>query len=173
MNNPSRNNYLQAEVLTASPQKLQLMLIEAAIRNVRQGKDAIESGQSDSASGPLRKAQDIVGQILSGLRSEHDLELVGKVASIYVFVLRTLAEGMLAGDAQRLASVLHVLQEERTTWKQLCDQLGESAGPRTKLSGPHRQQVLKSLPTTHAGATAPSGGGEDDVNPHGRFSLEA
>ncbi|MDA7977983.1 MAG: flagellar protein FliS [Pirellulales bacterium] len=174
MSHSSRDDYLKAEVLTASPQKLQLMLIEAAIRNVRQGYQALQDGNADAAKQPLLKAQDIVGQILSGLRSEHAPDLAGKVAAIYVFVLRALVEGMIDGVPEKLAGVLRVLEEERTTWAQLCEQLGAEPSQHSTLSGPHRQQVLNSIPAhgIQAGENAHITG--DDVSTsQGSFNLEA
>ncbi len=170
MNQSSRDDYLRAEVLTASPQKLQLMLIQAAIRNVRQGQDALRQGDREAASRTLLKAQDIVGQILAGLRSEHDPELVGKVAAIYVFLLRTLVEAMLESDVERLTDVLRILDEERLTWTQVCEQLGKSESATSTLSGPHRQQVLNSMPVE----VSPGANSALDSTENGeRFNLEA
>lgn len=170
MNQSSRDDYLKAEVLTASPQKLQLMMIQAAIRNVRQGLEALQRGERELTNERLLKAQDIIGQILTGLRSEHDPELVGKVAAIYVYLLRTLVEGMLESDAKRLIDVLRILEEERETWTQLCEQLGKSTATKSTLSGPHRQQVLNSLPKATPALAKEE---YDGPPPSDRFNLEA
>ena len=120
----ARHNYLQAEVQTATPQKLQLMLIEAAIKNIHRTKKAWEDERFEAAFDSLSLAQDIVAEILSSLDKEGNPELAGKLASIYVFIFKCLTEGGLAHDPQKLDDALRVLNSERETWRQVCDKFG-------------------------------------------------
>jgi flagellar protein FliS len=91
MQNLARQNYLQAEVHTATPQKLQLMLVEAAIKNIHRTKKAWEEEKFEVGLDSLSLAQDIVAEILSSLDKEGNPDLAGKIASIYVFIFRCLA----------------------------------------------------------------------------------
>ena len=122
-----RDNYLQTEVMTAAPQKLQLMLIEAAIR---QGKQALNLWQQadaetdDRIGDTLVRCQQIVTELLCGLNPEQDRELVRRVASIYLFVFRSLTEAHLQRDQQKLVDALEVLEVERETWREVCQKLG-------------------------------------------------
>lgn len=127
-----KDNYLETEVMTAAPQKLQLMLIEAAIR---QGKRARElwnearDNQDDPAGDALIRCQQIVTELLCGLNPEQDKELVRRVASIYLFVFRSLTEAHLERDEQKLADALEVLEVERETWREVCQKLGTERQP--------------------------------------------
>lgn len=127
-----KDTYLETEVMTAAPQKLQLMLIEAAIR---QGKRARElwnearDDQDDSAGDALIRCQQIVTELLCGLNPEQDKELVRRVASIYLFVFRSLTEAHLQRDEQKLADALEVLEVERETWREVCQKLGGKCQP--------------------------------------------
>ena len=122
----ARQNYLQAEVQTATPQKLQLMLVEAAIKNVHRAKKAWEEERFEAGFDSLSLAQDIVAEILSSLDKEGNPELAGKLASIYVFIFRCLAEGGMTHDPQKLDDALRILNSERETWRQVCEKFGTS-----------------------------------------------
>jgi flagellar protein FliS len=126
MQNLARQNYLQAEVQTATPQKLQLMLVEAAIKNVHRTKKAWEEERFEAGFDSLSLAQDIVAEILSSVDKEGSPELAGKIASIYVFIFRCLAEGGMTHDAQKLDDALRILNSERETWRQVCEKFGTS-----------------------------------------------
>lgn len=140
MTHSSREDYLKAEVLTASPQKLQLMLIQAAARQVRQAMSAYDREDQSAAAEALLKAQDIIGEILGGLKRDVAPELTGKVAAVYVFVLRSLVVATLQHDRELLPDVLRILEEEQTTWRQVCDELGERSVPALPAAPPHLQE---------------------------------
>ena len=122
--NLARQNYLQAEVQTATPQKLQLMLVEAVIKNVHRTKKAWEEERFEAAFDSLALAQDIVAEILSSLDKEGSPELAGKLAAIYMFIFRCLTEGGMTHDQQKLDDALRVLNSERETWRQVCEKFG-------------------------------------------------
>ena len=122
----ARQNYLQAEVQTATPQKLQLMLIEAAIKNVHRTKRAWEEEKFEAACDSLSLAQDIVAEILSSVDKEGSPELAGKIASIYVFIFRRLSEAGMTHDQEKLDEALRVLNSERETWRQVCEKFGST-----------------------------------------------
>ena len=122
----ARTNYLQAEVQTATPQKLQLMLVEAAIKNIHRTKKAWEEERFEAGFDSLSLAQDIVTEILSSVDKEGNPDLAGKIASIYVFIFRCLSEGGMTHDPQKLDDALRVLHSERETWRQVCEKFGSS-----------------------------------------------
>jgi len=120
----ARQNYLQAEVQTATPQKLQLLLVEAAIKNIHRAKKAWAEEKFEAGFDSLALAQDIVAEILSSLDKEGNPDLAGKIASIYVFIFRCLAEGGMTHDPLKLDDALRVLNSERETWRQVCEKFG-------------------------------------------------
>jgi flagellar protein FliS len=120
----ARDTYLMTEVTTATPQKLQLMLIEASIRFARQAVLHWEQGNDEQAGEAIIRCQEIVAQILGGLRQDRDPPLVRRVAGIYAFIFRRLAQAHLQKDRQAVGDVLRVLDIERETWKAVCEQLG-------------------------------------------------
>ena len=89
MNSDSLNSYLEAQVLTATPQKQRLMLIEGAMRFMRQAVQAWEDDQYEQASAALSSSRKIVAELISSIRIQEG-ELTQRVAAIYVFVFQTI-----------------------------------------------------------------------------------
>jgi flagellar protein FliS len=130
----ARQNYLQAEVHTATPQKLQLMLIEAAIKNIHRTKQAWNDLRYDDGIETLSRAQDIIAEILCSLDKDRSPEIAPKLASIYLFIFRRLAESGMSHDEQKLEDALRVLNSERETWRLVCEKFGSTVG-QTSASG--------------------------------------
>lgn len=120
-------NYLATEVHTATPQKLQLMLIDGALRFGQKGRALWHSGQGDAAGEAIIRCQQIVAQLLAGLNRDGQPELARKISSVYLFVLNSLIAAYVNRDEQKLDDALTVLAEERITWQALCQQLGARA----------------------------------------------
>ena len=123
MSTTSPGSYIETEVMTASPQKLQLMMIEAAIRFARRAKLHWEAGNDEEACEVLIRAQRVMGELLGGLNREASPQLVGKIASVYVFVFRNLMEAALERDVQKVDDAIKVLEAEQETWRQVCQKL--------------------------------------------------
>lgn len=124
MSQSVRENYLMTDVMTATPQKLQLMLIEAAIRAGEQTRQLWKNEKLDEACETMIKCQRLVTELLCGLNPEVNRELVRKAAGVYLFVFRRLSEAQLNRSDESLLEALSVLEIERETWRQVCDQLG-------------------------------------------------
>ena len=170
MNTLAKQSYLQAEVQTATPQKVRLMLIEAAMKNIHRTKKAWEEERFEAGFDSLALSQDIVAELLSSLDKESNPDLAGKIASIYVFVFRCLSEGGMTHDQQKLDDALRVLTSERETWRQVCEKFGSNTsggGASTKLdlSSDSSAKILVSSPKSPSGiATASFGKPKDSGN---------
>ena len=124
MNSLVREEYLSQEVFTAPPQKLQLMLVDAAIRFGERAKKYWELGQHDAAFDALIRCQNIMAELLRGLMPSRETELAQRLAGVYVFIYRGFIEAARSRDAASLADALRVLEIERETWRQVCEKLG-------------------------------------------------
>jgi flagellar protein FliS len=140
MSQAGPKSYLQTEVLTAPPQKLHLMLIEGAIRSIERARQHWQEGDDEAACENLIRGQQIMTELLGGLDDKAAPALARKVAGVYLFVFRRLAEANLARDPARLADAQQVLEVERETWRLLCEKLGSGnegeAPPETPLAPP-------------------------------------
>jgi flagellar protein FliS len=142
------SSYLESKVLTAPAQRLQLMLIEGAIRFARQAEDAMRVGDRMAASSALLRTIDIVGELLAAARA-NKTDLNTKVADLYWFLFRRVTEAKINFDAVALAESIKLLEYERETWQLLCDKLssanqGAPAAPHGHAFGPGRGIGMKS-----------------------------
>ncbi len=119
------SQYLESKVLTASPHRLHLMLIEGAIRVGRQAEQELCAGKNAAATARLMRMLDIVGELLVGVRQTRS-ETNDKLAALYWFVFRRVSEATINADAAALTEVMRILEFERETWQAVCDKLAAS-----------------------------------------------
>ena len=119
-----QKTYIEREVATATPQKIQLLLIEAAIKNIHRVKRFWETDDPEGAFQSLTRIQDIVTEILSSLDMKGSPEIAQSLAAIYVFIFRKIVAVRGAEDADSLDDALKVLMAERQSWKEICEKFG-------------------------------------------------
>lgn len=129
MHGSARDRYLETEVMTASPQKLQLMLIDAAIRSIEHARRHWRAKRDDEASESLIRAQQIITELLSGLNHEVLPDLTKRVAAVYLFAFRRLIEANSHRDEGKLDEALRALEPQREAWEGVCEQLGSTRTP--------------------------------------------
>lgn len=170
----TQDSYLTTEVMTATPQKLQLLLLEAALRFAERARLHWKAAESEQACEALIRSQEIVAYILGGLNSESNPELTKKVAGIYLFIYRSLVEANLRQDESKLNDAIRVLEIERETWRQVCESCpggGASASESFETSElPFRMPTFEtaSMPPLDLSSDPGGAGGS-----YSGFSLEA
>lgn len=194
------NSYLENEVLSATPQKLRLMLIDGAIRFARQAIAEWEAKRLDAAAQSLTRARAIVAELLAAVRRDrgeceqivdhyrHEtalsaqersrridaLQQIGRAtAGIYLFLFRELTEAGLHQNREKVMAAIGVLEVERETARLVCQQLPRA--PELDLpAGPQEitssQAALISAQQRSPGADSASG--EEGSGPP-NFSADA
>jgi flagellar protein FliS len=155
-------NYLTTETLTAPPQKLQLLLIEAAIRAARRAGRQWQAGRPEQALPALLHAQAVVAELLRGVNQQLNSALTDRVAAVYAFVFRRLAEAGYSRDEEKLADAVRLLEIERQTWQQVCQQ----------TVTPQRVDAADEIPPP-AGRATQAPVESPEPSPSGGLSLEA
>lgn len=122
--------YLRNAVMTASPEQLQLMLLDGAIRFATRGIEAIRARDIEAMFNALDRAQRIVLELTNGLRREVNPELVDQMSALYAFIFRRLVEGNLHRDVQAVEDALRILRHQRETWALLIEKLKQEAPSR-------------------------------------------
>src|SRR5262245_46891330 len=112
------HDYLATEVMTATPEKLQLMLVEAALRFGNRTRLAWREGDLEAGHEFLVKCQNVVAEMLAGLDQSSGSDLVRKVAAVYVFVYQALLAAGVNRSELKLGEAMRVLEVERDTWRQ-------------------------------------------------------
>jgi flagellar protein FliS len=155
MSNHLQHSYLESRVLTASSDRLHLMLIEGAIRFGRQAEAALERGDMEAAEGPLMRTLDVVGEMLVGVR-EMKSDLNRQIANLYLYLFRIIGEAKVHDDVTKLTEALRLLEFERETW-QLAHEKNNST-PLPPNPAPHgTPMAAKPRPSIapHFGNTSP------------------
>lgn len=139
------NQYLRTKVLTATPEQLQLMLYDGAVRFAEQARVALLQKNRDQSYTLIVRAQKIISELLSGLRHEVAPEICGKLASLYTFCYRKLIDANLHHRVEDLDEALGILRYQRETWVLLLDQLGKqkAAAAASRIDMPAPSEAME------------------------------
>src|SRR5438874_5598211 len=125
MNPQAAQNYLRTKVLTATPEQLQLMLYDGAIRFAEQARVALDKKHYDESYGLISRVQKIITELSCTLKHDIYPELCGKLASLYNYAHRKLVEANIDHKVESLDEALNVLRFQRETWAILLQELGK------------------------------------------------
>lgn len=110
------NAYLRTKVLTASPEELRLMLLDGAIKFLRQGRDGLERKDHEASYDGLSKCRNILLELMNSVRPDIAPELCSRVTGLYTFMYTRLVEAGFERDVNKADKVLEMLEFERETW---------------------------------------------------------
>ena len=163
------DSYLETQIRTATPQKLQLMLIEGALRFARETVRHWDSKDAEAAFESLNRCRRIVAEMLQNVRPEMSRP-AKRAAAVYLFLFQTLTDIQLHRERPRMAEVLKVLESERETWQIVCDEMPEA--PRW-VERPPVEQVTSRGMAAILPDFMPTGQPVGFAPPAGSLSLEA
>lgn len=125
--NPAARRYAQSQRETASPERLMVLLFEAALRNIRAGATALESGRAAESTQPLMKASDIVVELHATLDRSKAPELCDRLGEVYRFVCLRLSAAALSRDAKAAREAERVFSPIAEAFAQAVQSLGGKA----------------------------------------------
>jgi flagellar protein FliS len=139
MTSIGQDAYLRDAVLTATPEQLQLMLYDGAIRFATQAREAIQAQDIENSYNLLVKAEAIVLEMQKGLNREVAPGLTEQMSRLYAYIYRRLVEANINKDLQALDDALRILTYQRETWALLVDRVrqersGQNQTPETVAS---------------------------------------
>ncbi len=123
MNPQGAQHYLRTKVLTATPEQLQLMLYDGALRFGQQARAALDNKRYEESYTLIVRVQKIVLELMSTLKHEVAPDLCAKLASLYNFVYRRLVDANVTHEVKALDEALEILQYQRETWALLMQEL--------------------------------------------------
>jgi flagellar secretion chaperone FliS len=117
--------YRTVQTVTADPATITTMLYDGAIKAVRKARIHLEATDRVRFAAEIERASLIVGELRAAL--DLDLgEIPAKLASLYSYCLRLLAEAAL-GDGTKLDEVEKHLTRVAAAWKDAVQQLRTAA----------------------------------------------
>ena len=126
MNPQAAQNYLRTRVMTATPEQLQMMLYDGAIRFAEQAKAALEAEDYEKSYAAISRVQKILTEMSCGLKHDVLPELCEKLSALYSYVYRRLIDANVKRDAEALEEAITLLRYQRETWSLLLEQLGKA-----------------------------------------------
>jgi flagellar protein FliS len=111
----AQSAYTESAVMTASPERLVLMLYDGAIRFLRQSVAAFRGNDINRGRERLRKAEAIIDELNFSLDMTHG-EVPERLRAIYLFCKRHLLEARIANDADSMERVIALLADLRESW---------------------------------------------------------
>ena len=145
MNPQAAQNYLRTKVLTATPEQLQLMLYDGAIRFGDQARAALVAKNYEQSYNLISRVQKIITEMSCTLKRDLLPELCDKLSALYGYVYKKLIEANVKHSLAALNEALELLRYQRQTWAMLLDQLGKqkAAAAATKLDMPAPNQRME------------------------------
>ena len=103
------DRYRDAELASASPAQLVVMLFDKCLLTVRRAQAAFAAGDVAERATHICKAADMVAELRGSLDFEAGGAISTQLDALYAFVLRELFDANRRQEAARLGPVLHVL----------------------------------------------------------------
>lgn len=115
MSSYGQKNYQQNQILTASPERILIMLYDGAIRFTRQAIIGIEENKPALRREGISRAMAIVTEFANTLDHKVGGEMAENLDGLYHFMIRELTEAR-KGDVAKLRVVEGLLVDLRATW---------------------------------------------------------
>lgn len=122
------HEYLRNAVMTATPEQLQLMLYDGAIRYTRAGRAGIENDDREAAFLGFERAQRIVLEMMAGVDRNANSAIANQMIALYDFIYRRLIDANMQQDLQAADDALRILEHQRETWVLLIEKLQRENG---------------------------------------------
>lgn len=110
------NQYKEQSIETATPGELIVMLFDGAIKNIRQGMNAVTAGHIELAHNSIVKAQSIFEMLYNCL--DHNYEISESLGQLYAYIIERLVYANVHKAAEPLQEVLAYAEELRATWQE-------------------------------------------------------
>lgn len=122
--------YREAELASATPGQLVVMLFDKLLLTVRRARVAMEGGAVEERSGQILRAHDMLTELRVSLDFEAGGELARQLDALYDFALRELLEANRTRSVAKLDAVARICGELRDGFAGAVAQLqGPAAAP--------------------------------------------
>jgi len=123
--NPALNRYTQSQRTTASPERLMVLLFQAALKNIRTGASELTQGRHCEGRRALLKACDIVVELMATLDRPKAPELCDQLGDLYRFVCSRLHQAALSRDVRAAQEAERAFAPIASAFEQAVASLGQ------------------------------------------------
>lgn len=116
--NPYLNQYKKAQVQTASPEQILIMLYDGAIRFLNQAKVHMQNKDIEQSHTNIIKAQRILTEFMSSLDMDLGGEMAENLFNLYEYLHHRLVQANIKKDIEAIDEVLDHLRSLKATWEE-------------------------------------------------------
>jgi len=109
--------YREQEVTMANPAALIVMLYNACIKRLKLAQKAIEKKNYEESNANLKKAQDILSELLCSLDLKYPV--AGNLMALYEFMLREIRRINASKESEGITPLVDMLSRLRDAWVQV------------------------------------------------------
>lgn len=124
--NSNAASYKKAAILSASPERLILMLYDGAVDAMRRAKAGFQiediKERNEMISNNLIKAQNIFGELQRALRMEKGSEFTDQMYGLYDFYVMKLNEANFKKVEEPIDVVIDLFSDIRDAWSEMLSQ---------------------------------------------------
>ncbi|MBL6705380.1 MAG: flagellar protein FliS [Planctomycetaceae bacterium] len=117
------DEYLRAKVMTASPYRLHLMVIDEMLKHSRKALNAIDARDFETSHGETARAREYCAEVLSGIRDDASPELAANVKDYFLHVQKYLFMADMQQDKKSAEKAIELLEGYRESWVELNNHL--------------------------------------------------
>ncbi|HEX4792532.1 MAG TPA: flagellar export chaperone FliS [Humisphaera sp.] len=147
MNPQAAQTYLRTRVLTATPEQLQMMLYDGALRFAEQGRLALEKKDYEGTYNSVSRCQKIITEMTCSLKHQVAPDLCKRLAALYNYIFRKLIEASTVHKIEAIEEAISLLKFQRETWAMLLDKLAreKAATHASKLDMPEPSERMEAM----------------------------
>lgn len=139
------DQYQQNQIMSASPEKILLMLYDGAIRFTRQAIYGIEEENLTLFHQGIKKSMAIITEFSNSLDHTIGGDIAENLDALYDFMIRELTKANLHKDIEKLRVVEKLLVDLRATWGEAAEINSHVQIPVTELTSKPKTQPSRSL----------------------------
>ena len=126
-------------VNTASREQLLLITYDIGIKACRSAEHAMETDDAEKANSSLKRAEDVVRELMVTLNKEAGGEVAEGLMKLYDFMYLLLVEANVKKSSENVTVVREMLEELKETWEEAIIKLAEEQPSRgVRPAGPSR-----------------------------------
>ena len=141
MYNNGIQDYRKTSVVTADPKRLVLICYEGAIENLKIAKNRYVEKDYEGKCIAVKKAQDIIDELLCSLDFEKGGAIARNLESLYRYMLGRILQGDVNKDVSALDEVIGILNELKSAWEEIFSKQDKKIEPHLTEYNEQRKQA--------------------------------
>ncbi|NQV25433.1 MAG: flagellar protein FliS [Rhodopirellula sp.] len=121
--NGAEDEYLRTKVMTASPYRLHLMVIDGMLRHSRNALKAIDSEDFETSHHETSRAREFCAEVLGGIRDDSAPDLAANVKDYFLHIQKYLFLADMQQDRTSAEKAIALLEGYRESWVELNSRL--------------------------------------------------